>query len=71
MYTNEALHGIDEQISSTTIRPSFNLEVVLESVMALCPHKAALKAVTSKNSRTCTLILHLENLAFPKDKTHT
>ena len=49
-----------------TIRPSFNLEVVLESVMTLFPHKAALKAVTSKNSPSCTLYLRLEEISVSR-----
>ena len=46
VYTNEALYGIDELIWSTTIRPSFNLEVVVKAVMVFSLQKPTLKAVT-------------------------
>ena len=70
MYTNEALYGIDELTWCTTICPSFNLEVVLESVMALCPHKVALKAVTYKRPRSCTAISTLAKVRVSKTFTY-
>ena len=62
VFTNEGSDGIDILKSSMTMHPNYTLEVASESLLALTVHKAGLKAVTSKKSRSCTLVLCVDTL---------